>query len=159
MAYADGAKVKVAMTLKGVTTVQDAEVITDPGSGLIHVRVDGQEVSVDPSQIVPADEPIEGMQSQPFPPAADEPSSEALDVLAKKLSDQVMVIVKPILDRVAVIEAKLAEKQVPEVPAAAAAESAPGPVAVQEAPAAEPNPNEQTSTAAAESGEPAAGSQ
>jgi hypothetical protein len=47
-----GTKVKVAVTQKGVTTYQDAEVLAHM-DGLVHVSMDGEAVSVVPSQIVP----------------------------------------------------------------------------------------------------------
>jgi hypothetical protein len=50
-----GSKVKVAMIEKGVTTYQDAEVLAHM-DGLVHVDLNGEAVSVDPSQIVPAEQ-------------------------------------------------------------------------------------------------------
>lgn len=49
-----GTKVKVAVTQKGVTTLQDAEVLAHM-DGLVHVDLNGEAVSVDPSQIVMGD--------------------------------------------------------------------------------------------------------
>jgi prefoldin subunit 5 len=51
-----GTKVKVAVTQKGVTTYQDAEVLAHM-DGLVHVDMNGDAVSVDPSQIVTGDAP------------------------------------------------------------------------------------------------------
>jgi hypothetical protein len=51
-----GTKVQVAVTSKGVTTMQDAEVLAHM-DGLVHVQMNGEVVSIDPSQIQVIDPP------------------------------------------------------------------------------------------------------
>jgi hypothetical protein len=65
-----GSKVKVAMTEKGVTTYQDAEVLAHM-DGLVHVNLNGDAVSVDPSQIVTGDAPPPATADPALPSAAD----------------------------------------------------------------------------------------
>jgi hypothetical protein len=90
-----GSKVKVAVTQKGVTTYQNAEVLAHM-DGLVHVDLDGQAVSVDPSQIMPLDAPIEGMQVQStaFPPplAADPDNAQIVSELIAALAARVFVL-------------------------------------------------------------------
>jgi hypothetical protein len=66
-----GTKVKVAVTQKGVTTYQDAEVLSHM-DGLVHVDMNGEAVSVDPSQIVTGDAPPAQENADADAPPAEE---------------------------------------------------------------------------------------
>lgn len=76
-----GTKVKVAVIEKGVTTLRAAEVLAHM-DGLVHVDMDGQAVSVDPSQIVPLDAP----ESAPPAPAADSGNAQIVAELITALT-------------------------------------------------------------------------
>ncbi len=145
---AAGQKVKVAMTMDGVTTVQDAEVLSY-ADGVVHINLNGETVSVDPSQIVTGDAPAAAR------PAADTADAklhadllddahakiDALTARAALLEGDVSITASTLVDlqtRVEKIEAWIAEEKMP-------------------APAAQNQPHDE-STAAAESGEAASGS-
>ena len=70
-----GTKVKVVVTQKGVTTYQDAEVLAHM-DGLVHVNLNGEAVSVDPSQIVMGDEPVLPSGADLDAAAADQTAAE-----------------------------------------------------------------------------------
>jgi hypothetical protein len=97
-----GTKVKVAVTQKGVTTFQDAEVLAHM-DGLVHVNLNGDAVSVDPSQIVIGDAPIEGMQSTATPPA-----QEGVSAVDPGNAQIVAELIAALTARVAALESKIA---------------------------------------------------
>jgi len=134
-----GTHVKVAMTQKGKTTVRDAEVLAYM-PGVVHVQMDGQAVSVHPSQILAGDAPA----AAAMPP--DDGSAKVFAELVADLAEQIAQL-KAYLSTLAAWVATLEARQTPADPA-----PEPSPVPAQQ------NPTADESTAAAESGEPAAGS-
>ena len=170
-----GTKVKVAMTSKGVTSIRDAEVLAHM-DGLIHLDVGGDAVSVDPSQIVTGDAPIEGAQSTAFPPAPAENSGNAqiaVDVitgltarvadLESRLREAESAITEmgntlgALTSRVLSLETQVAAFA-PSVQHPLGGPNSPAPAADPTPAPAEETPVKQASTAAADPGEPAAGS-
>jgi hypothetical protein len=139
-----GTRVKVATTQKGETTMHDAEVLAHM-DGLVHVNIDGQAVSVDLSQVVTPDAPAAaaGAPIVEVPAMPTENGNEKVTAtMIAELSARVAALegaVGSIESRVTSIEARLAATQFPE------------------APENETQPTNE-SKAAAESGEPAAGS-
>lgn len=151
-----GTKVGVLVTKKGVTSVQVAEVLAHM-DGLVHVDLDGEAVSVDPSQIVPPDAPAPSAESGPA--VLDPADAHAkIDALAEEITQKVIAVLKPLEDRVAALESQVADIQ-NRLTAAAAEAPAPAPAA-DPAPAAAETETENTqgSTAAVASGDAAAGS-
>ena len=143
-----GSKVKVAITEKGVTTMRDAEVLAHM-DGLVHVNLDGQAVSVDPSQIVMDDAPAEGTQENAAPAETGSGNAQVAADLIANLTARVTDLEV----RLTALEARMpAEGGVvnPPAPPADPAQPADPAPATQE-------PLNDESTAAAESGEPAAG--
>lgn len=154
-----GTKVKVAMTSKGAISIRDAEVLAHM-DGLVHVDMDGQAVSIDPSQIVPADAPAD-----PPPPVADSAptplpvsvNDETLaEVVERTKKDFVPLletaaarfdqILQPFVDRLTAVENDVRQIMLATISPPVSADPAPT----------ETQPTE--STTVAESGEPAAGS-
>lgn len=119
-----GTQVKVAVTQDGVSTVRDAEVLAHM-DGVVHVNMDGDAVSIAPSQIVQAVTPAGDSGTPPVQPEEPTPAPAPA-------ADPAPTPAPPA-----------------EEPAPPAADPAPAP--------AEENPNEQASTATAESGAAAAG--
>lgn len=162
-----GTKVKVAMTQKGETTVQDAEVLAHM-DGLVHVNLNGEAISVDPSQIVSVDAPAV--------PAAD-PAAPVVDV-AKPEDDSLAARVGSLESltlslqaRIAALESRLpadgsavpAEARVTALEARIPPEGGVVNPALAADPPAEAAPAEETnsntnSTTVTDSGESAAGS-
>jgi hypothetical protein len=155
-----GSKVKVAVIEKGVTTLRAAEVLAHM-DGLVHVDMNGQAVSVDPSQIVPLDAP------EPAPPADSvekiDVSAEVMDQLNKQMAilESVPILqekmklqeirFESIESRLSVIEVWILAHGAVLDPPATAADLAP-------APAEQETHSTTDSTAVAATGEAAAGS-
>lgn len=146
-----GTKVKVAMTQKGVTTVHDAEVLAHM-DGLVHVDMDGQAVSVDPSQIVTDDKPVDENQSAAAPPVNDGNAQIAAELIAG-LTARIVKLEARMADAESAIT-EIGDKPVPAVETPAPADPPPP---ADPAPAPQEQPSEE-STAAAETGEAATGS-
>ena len=139
-----GTKVKVAVTQKGVTTYQDAEVLAHM-DGLVHVDLNGQAVSVDPSQIVMGDAPLANSAN---PPAQVKGIIDA-EIYADM--DATNARIDALTARVTALEVKISA---PALPSGADLDAA----AADQTAAEQTKPNDQASTAAAESGERATGS-
>lgn len=114
-----GTKVKVAVTQKGVTTFQDAEVLAHM-DGLVHVNLNGDAVSVDPSQIRLPDAPIEGMQSTTAP-AENSGNAQIVAELIAQLTARVSALESQVAD----IQDRLLEIAKPIDAAAPAAQKLP----------------------------------
>jgi hypothetical protein len=142
-----GSKVGVLVTQAGVTTVRAAEVLAHM-DGLVHVDLDGEAVSVDPSQIVPLDAPENGVPVSVFPiQSANSGNAQ----LAAELIAALTARVADLESRLPAIEAWiLAHGAVLNSPTPAA-DSAP-------APAEQETHSTVDSTPAAATGEAAAGS-
>lgn len=151
-----GTNVKVAMISKGVTTIKDAEVLAHM-DGLVHVNMDGEAVSVDPSQIVTPDAPIQGMQTTATPQPTPEPApAPVVAGIVAALAQRVLALeslpsyCSELDGRMEGLKVRLAaaeEKIAAFVPNSPEPTAAPTP--------AEQNPNDEKRTAPSESAEPA----
>lgn len=143
-----GQNVKVAMTQKGVTELKNASVM-EAADGLVHVLMDGETVSVDPSQIVSGT------------PASTTNAARTGEVDADLLAD-----VDEAYRKIAVLEAMFVAAQSNLDAHANAIEALQQRISDFEAlvhgqafpPAPQPKSFEQASTSGAQSGENAAGS-
>jgi hypothetical protein len=146
-----GTKVKVATTQKGVTTYQDAEVLAHM-DGLVHVNLNGEAVSVDPSQIVTGDAPaalppVQGVQTATENSSGNE--KIVADLIAN-LTARVTILEsdgRDIMAAIADMQTRVAALEKP-IDAAASA-SATQPVATADAPAAQTQPNDESTAPAA----------
>jgi hypothetical protein len=141
------------MTQKGVTTYQDAEVLAHM-DGLVHVDMNGEAVSVDPSQIVIGDAPA-AAPSNIFTPIMD--TLEKLSAVPPEVMDQInkqmaiLETVPGIESRVAALEARVLamDADIARLDGLIAGLSVqPKPIDAA-APAAQPQPNDESTAPAA----------
>jgi hypothetical protein len=154
---AAGTKVKVAITSKGVTSIRDAEVLAHM-DGLIHLNMDGEAVSVDPSQIVPGDAPVADPADPPAPAENSGSAQMIADVIAGLTAR--LAVLETLPSYVSELHARIdaLEAKIPPPGADPAPEPAPAADPVPAPALTEQNSNEQASTAAADAGGSAAGS-
>lgn len=154
-----GSKVQVALTQKGVTTFHDAEVLAHM-DGLVHVNLNGEAVSVDPSQIVTSDAPAAGTGSDSAWDEVKELSDVPPEVIAQ-LEKQMAILetVPGIEARVQTLETLPSyvselHSKIDALEARVTALEAPKPIDAA-APAVQPSTTKEESTAPVVSAEPA----
>ena len=136
-----GTKVKVTITSKGETTLHDAEVLAHM-DGVVHVDMDGEALSVDPSQIVLPDTPAVTPGPANTIEKLENVNPEIMDQLEKQMA---------LLETVPAIEARVSklESDFLDLQARVTAALTPAPAATEEI------PNDDASTTSPASAEPA----